>query len=103
MDQKKKQSITGLIVGFILLIFLWWFRFDRWEFVNIYRPLFSPMGELIFGITKNIMTDVFSAERNRAENFWYITQLIYIGAVWYCRSCVGFWFLKIIKSGYKKI
>ena len=103
MDKNKKERITGLILGLIGLIILWWFRFDRWEFVNTYKALFTPMGEFIHSITKSMMSDVISAEQNRAENFWYITQLIYIGAVWYYRACIGHWAIKTIRVFYKKI
>jgi len=103
MEKNKRDRITGLILGLIGLIILWWFRFDRWEFVNTYKTLQTPMGEFIYSITRGMMSDVISAERNRAENFWYITQLIYIGAVWYYRACIGYWAIKTIRVFYKKI
>jgi len=99
----KNERIIGLVIGLIGLIILWWFRFDRWEFADTYKALFTPMGAFIYGITKSMMSDVITAERNRAENFWYITQLIYIGAVWYYRACIGHWVIKIIRIFYKKI
>ena len=103
MDKNKKERITGLILGLIGLIILWWFRFDRWEFVNTYQTLKTPIGEFIYSITSGMMSDVISAEKNRAENFWYITQLIYIGAVWYYRACIGYWAIKTANFFYKKL
>ena len=100
---KKNERIIGLVVGFIGLIILWWFRFDRWELVNTYKVLFTPMGELLHGITKNMMSDVISAESNRAKSFWYITQVVYIGAVWYYRACIGHWAIKSVKVFYEKL
>lgn len=103
MDKKKKDALTGLAIGLICLIVLWWFRFDRMEFVDGYMFFYSPIGDFIYGITKSMMSDVISAERNRARNFWFITQFLYVGAVWYYRACIGHWFYKIIGLVYKKI
>jgi hypothetical protein len=100
---KKRERIIGLVVGLIGLITLWWFRFDRWEFVDAYKALNTPMGKFIYNITSSMMSDLWSEERNRAEIFWYITQLIYIGAVWYYRACIGHWVIKSIRVFYKKI
>ena len=100
---KKNERIIGLVVGFIGLIILWWFRFDKWEFVDTYKALFTPMGEVLHSITKNMMSDVISAESNRAEFFWYITQVIYIGAVWYYRACISHWAIKSVRAFYKKL
>ena len=103
MDKNKKERILGLILGLIGLIALWWFRFDRWELVDTYKALRSPIGGIIKDITQSMMSASISAEQNRAENFWYITQLIYIGAVWYYRACIGHWAIKTIRVFYKKI
>ena len=100
---KKNERIIGLVVGLIGLIILWWFRFDKWEFVDTYRALSTPMGDLLLGITRKMMSAVMSAESNRAKSFWYITQVIYIGAVWYYRACIGYWAIKSVKVFYKKI
>ena len=61
------------------------------------------MGKFIYNITRGMMSDVISAERNMAEKFWYVTQLIYFSAVWYYRACVGHWVIKTIRVFYKKI
>jgi hypothetical protein len=101
MDNKKER-ITGLILGLIGLIILWWFRFDRWEFVTPFNSLYTPIGAILYGITKNIMTNQW-LDSVRAVQIWYITQLIYIGAVWYYRACIGHWAIKTIRVFYKKI
>ena len=100
---KKNERIIGLVVGLIGLIILWWFRFDRWEFVDTYSALSTTVGDLLHEITRIMMSDVMSAESDRAEFFWYITQVIYIGAVWYYRACIGHWAIKSVKVFYKKL
>ena len=103
MDKNKKERIIGLILGLIGLIALWWFRFDRWELVDYGDALTSPIGGLIKDITRSMMSASISAEYHRAKNFWCLTQLIYIGAVWYYRACIGYWAIKSIRVFYKKI
>ena len=102
MDKNKKERIIGLAVSFIGLIILWWFRFDLWEFVTPFNSLNTPIGEIIYGITQDIMTNKW-LDSVRAVQFWYITQIIYIGVVWYYRACIGYWVIKSVNVFYKKL
>lgn len=102
MDKNKRDRIIGLAVGFIGLIILWWFRFDLWELVTPFNSLYTPIGAILYGITQNIVTNEW-LDTVRAVQFWYITQLIYIGAVWYYRACIGYWAIKTVKVFYKKL
>ena len=102
MDKSKKERIIGLVVGFIGLIILWWFSFGLMEFVTPFDSLYTPIGQIIYDITKGVIINTTLAS-NRAVQFWYITQLIYIGAIWYYRACIGHWAIKSVRVFYKKI
>mgnify|MGYP001497175926 CR=1 FL=1 len=107
MDKNKKERITGLVIGLIGLIILWWLKFDELKcYTYTSRPeLCTPMGEFLYDIfsTKGARQPKISAERNLAEFFYYLTQLIYIGAVWHYRACIGHWAIKSVKVFYKKL
>ena len=106
MDKKKKEAITGLLVGFVGLIFLFYFNFGhfgRWEFVTGYTRV-SLLGNLIYDILKSANNGIVnSGVRSTIEFIFWLIQISYIGAVWYYRNCIGYWFYKIIRMVYKKI
>lgn len=104
MDNRKKNAITGIILGLIGFILLFYFNFERWEFSSSWRYRGSLMGGVIFEIIKTMRGGwIDSSTRSISENTWWIFQPIFILLAWYYRACIGHWFYKIIEKFYKKI
>ena len=101
-DNTKRNRIIGLLIGLIGLVALFYFRFDyRFGFTSM--ELKTPIGELIYEITRNMMSGSIKAEEDRALLFWAIFQIIYLAFVWYYRGCIGHWVIKVMRLGYKKL
>ena len=102
MDQKKKNSITGLVIGFVGLVFLFHFNFELrfgLQFAD-----YSTVGYVTYDIVKFFNDGIMrEAQRNLADYLFWFTYMIYILFVWFYRSCIGYWFYKIIRLVYKKI
>jgi len=106
MDNRKKNAITGIIVGLIGFILLFYFNFGnygRWEFLPGYYPI-SFFGEITYKIIQNLNNGFMAkAQSDLWEYIGWSLQLISLGLVWYYRVCIGHWFYKIINKFYKKI
>ncbi|MDC1134637.1 hypothetical protein OAS68_00235 [Candidatus Pelagibacter sp.] len=104
MDQKKKEAITGLVVGLLSFYFLFYFNFDDFTFdlPRNYRQ--TIIGDLSMTIIKNLRGGwIDSSTRQISENLWWVSQLVFVLFIWYYRACIGHWFFKIIRMVYKKI
>ena len=102
MDQKKKNSITGLIVGFVGLVVLFHLNFENGFYLNGEDA--SITAHISYDIIKFLNDGIVGyEERNIADYLYWFTYVIYILFVWFYRSCIGYWFYKIIRLVYKKI
>ena len=104
MDQKKKEAITGLLVGFVGLIFIFYFNFGKFEFCNF--PKCSLIGDIIYDAFKNANNgtrDLSISTSTATKRALWIIQVFYILFFIQYRSCIGYWFYKLIRMVYKKI
>lgn len=104
MDQKKKDAITGLVIGVISFYFLFYFNMEDFKFEIPYHTRQTIWGKISMIVVQIIKSDSeWHRQRDISENIWWLSQLGYVLFVWYYRSCIGFWFYKTIKTFYKKI
>ena len=102
MDQKKKEAITGLLVGFVGLIFIFYFNFSKFEFCNF--PKCSLIVDLTYDAFKNANNGIGDMSvRTATKNAFWVIQVLYILFFIQYRACIGYWFYKIIRMVYKKI
>jgi hypothetical protein len=97
--ENKKERITGLIVGLIGFVLLFFLSWDLLDFEDgIYYSFIGQISVEIGQMTINCRT---------CDNFvpwaWSGFAIIYFLLVWKYRACVGHWVIKTIRMFYKKI
>ena len=99
MDKNKKERITGLVVGligFILLFFLSYVHFDFED--GIYYSFIGQISLEISQLTTNCRTC------DKLINWiWSGLALIYLSLVWRYRACIGYWAIKSVQVFYRKL
>jgi len=101
MDQKKKDAIIGLLVGFVGLVVLFLYDYKH-SFEYSPGVEFDYMESVVFQIgTSFSSSNLIYKQWDSANKFYFISLPVYLGLVWYYRACIGYWLFKIIKLVYK--
>ena len=98
MDNKKER-ITGLVVGLIGFLLLFFFSYVHFDFEDgIYGSFIGQISVEIGQMTTNCRTC-----DKLVTWIWSGLALIYLFLVWRYRACIGHWAIKSVRVFYKKI
>ena len=102
MNNRKRNAITGITLGLVGFSILFCFGFEYFRFEYIFDSIF---GIISIEIARIIEGDKHSdlLLEDTAIWFWYIFGVTYLILIWFYRTCIGYWFYKIINMFYKKI
>ena len=102
MDKNKRDRITGLVIGLIGFILLFFFSYVYFSFED--GKYYSFIGQISVEISRMTTncTYVDTCEK-RAIWIWSGLAIIYLFLVWRYRACVGYWAFKSVKVFYKKL